>query len=390
MRRLLCIGLALVLAAIVGRDAALAHWRSATSGSVPQLLASDPALRLRAADGLISDPIRLQANLPTIRQAATDVLRHTPLNASALRKLAITESLRHPGAWQGLVAMAERVSRRDLPNELLLISAASEQEDVSRTLRHYDHALTAYPEAKHQLFPLLASELAEPNVRAALVPLVSRPWLRDFILNAVDYDVAPADLMDFYADLSGKVPLPELQAGAIRIVNWLNANNQSAALAEYAGRMPGIAPHGFDQLGFTPVTLDPKLAPLSWDFTQNDAIATELDGQKLIIRVAPENAGWAALRLTFLAPGTFDMSQSLAYYAGSPRAQLEWHITCLGSASPPLLQQVLPLATSGAPVVFGVTVPAGCPAQAWHLRASAGQSQFPSLVQIASLKLERR
>ena len=129
---------------------------------------------------------------------------------------------------------------------------------------------------------------------------------------------------------------------------------------------------------------------MSWEFTQNDAIETELDGQKLIIRVAPENAGWAALRLTFLAPGAYDVSQSVAYFANSPRAQLEWQVTCLDSTQPPLLQQVLPLENTGAPVFARVSVPAGCPAQAWHLRASAGQSQFPSLGQLAGLSLVRR
>ena len=390
MRRSLGIVLALILAAIVGREAALAHWRSAAPGSAPHFLASDPALRLHAADSLMSDPIGLQGNAPAIRQAATEVLRQTPLDASALRKLAISESLRHPGEWQELVTLAERVSRRDLASEMLLINAAAQQGDVAVTIRHYDHALLVYPAAKQQLFPLLASELAEPEVRAALVPLASQPWLRDFILNAADYDVAPDYLMDFYANLSGKVPLPELQAGAIRLINWLGSSNQPELLAEYAGRIPGIAPHALDQLGFTPTTLDTHLAPLSWEVTQNDTIATELDGQKLVIRVAPENAGWTALKLTFLEPGAFDMSQSVAYFAGSPRPQLEWQVTCLYRTMPPLLQQVVPLDKSGVTVVARVIVPAGCPAQAWHLRASAGQSQLPSLAQISGLSVVRQ
>ena len=390
MRRSLCIGLALLLAAIVGRDAALAHWRPDGAGSVPHILANDPALRMRAADSLVTDPASLQGNAPAIRQAAIALLRQTPLDASVLRKLAIAKSLHQPAAGQDLVALAERVSRRDLTSELLLIDAASQQVDVAVTLSHYDHALSVYPAARQQLFPLLASELSEPEVRAALVPLASRPWMRDFILNAVDYDAAPDYLMDFYANLSGKVPLPELQAGAIRVITWLNSNNQAALLGEYAGRMPGIAPHAFDQLGFTPTTLDPRFAPLSWEFTQNDAIATELDGHKLIIRVAPENTGWTALKLTFLPPGAFDMNQSVAYFAGSPRVQLEWQVTCVESNQPPLLQQVVPLENSGFTLVARVTVPAGCPAQAWHLRASAGQSQFPSLVQISGLRVVRQ
>ena len=390
MRSLLCIGLALILAVIVGRDAALAHWRSAAPGSAPHILANDPALRLRAADRLMTDPARLRGNEPAIAQAAVALLRQTPLNSSALRKLAITQSLHQPAAWQSLVALAEQVSRRDLTSELLLIDAAAQQGNVASALRHYDHVLSAYPAAKNRLFPLLASELAEPEFRAALVPLASRPWLRDFVVNAVDYDVAPAYLMDFYSDLSGKVPLPELQAGALRIVKWLLANHRSAFWGDYADRMPGIAPHAFDQLGFTPITLDPRFAPLTWQFFQSDAIETEQNGQKLTIRVGPENGGLAAMRLTWFKPGTFAFGQSVAFFANSPRAQLEWQVTCLDSVSPPLLQQVLPLENAGGPIVAPVTVPDGCPVQEWHLRASAGPSQSPSLAQISGLTLVRQ
>ena len=390
MRRLLCFGLALVLAVIVGRDAALAHWRSIGPDSVPGLLAGDAALRLRETDGLMTDLARLPVNAPAINKAAIEVLRSTPLNSSALRKLGVVANLSRPGAGQGLVGLAERVSRRDLDSELFLIDWADQQGNFAQTLRHYDHILMVYPDQKEKLFPPLASGLAEPEVRKALVTFASRPWLRDFVINAIDYDVAPTYLMDFYDDLSGKVSRPDLQDGSARIIKWLLTNNQSAFLGTFADRIPGVSPLAFNQLGFTATTLNPHLQPLSWQFLQSDAIDSEVEGQKMTVRVSPERADWVSLRMTWLKPGEYELIQTVSYFANSPRAHLEWHVNCQDSNKPPLLQQVLSLENAGTPVVARIKVPEGCPAQAWHLRATAAQSQFPSQAQIADLKLVSR
>lgn len=389
MRRLICSGFALLLAVFVGRDAALAHWRSALPGSVPRILADDPALRLRAADSLLADPASLPGEVQSIHQAAIDFLRQTPLDASALRKLAVIENLRRPGAGQNLVVLAEQVSRRDLASEFALIDAAAQQDNVAVTIRHYDHVLSVYPAAKQQLLPLLASELGERDVRKALAPMASRPWLRDFVQNAVDYDVAPAALMDFYSELSGKIPVTELQAGTIRIVKWLQANNQSAAIGEFADRMPGVAPHQFDQLGFTATTLDPHLAPLSWAFTQGDAVETEIDRQTLIIRVAPENAGLVASRLTHFKPGEYEVTQTVAYSSNAPAARLEWRVTCLDANLTPLWQESPQPGAETATTMARFTVSATCPAQSWGLSAKAAPSQFPSMARIVGLTLKR-
>ena len=390
MRRLLCIALALVLAAMAARDAALAHWRSAGSGMPPSFLTDDPVLRLRAADGRMDKLPKQRDNAPAIGQAARALLRQTPLDSAALRSLAISEGPRGAAGSQALIALAERVSRRDAASELLLIDAAARQGNVAQTLRHYDHLLTVFPETRQQLFPRLASELAEPAVREALLPLASRPWLRDFVVNAIDHDVAPAYLMDFYDDLGDRVPVAELQAGAVRIIKWLVARNQTAVLGEYADRIPGLAPQAFAPLGFSAITLDPRFTPLSWEFFQSDVVGTELDGEKLDIRVSPENSAWAALRLTWLAPGRFDLTQTVSYLADSPRARLEWHVTCIDSNLPPLLQQALPRESSGARVTAQLVVPDGCPTQLWHLRASADRAQIPAQARVSGLDLVRR
>jgi hypothetical protein len=393
MRRLLCSTLALLLAVIVGRDAALAHWRLAESGTAPVILANDPALRLRAVEmrqaGKARPQVSIQGETQAVHRAASDLLRQNPLDASALRKLAVIENQRRPGAGQNLVALAEQVSRRDLTTELLLIDSTAQQNDVAATLRHYDHVLLVYPAVKQQLFPLLASELGEADVRKALVPLASRPWLQDFAVNAVDYDVAPADLMDFYAEVAGKMPVTLLQDGSIRLIKWLQANKQSAAIGAFADRMPGISAGAFDQLGFTAATLDPHLAPLSWTFAQDEAVETENDGQTLTIRVSPENSGLVASRLTYFNPGKYELMQALAYSSDAPGARLDWQVTCLiGNAAPLWLLSLEPGA-GRVSTNSRLTVPPACPAQTWNLRASSSPSQYPSQVRIVGLTLKR-
>lgn len=389
-RKFLCLALALILAVLAGRDAALAYWRGDPSANAPALLAGDPLIRLRRSESSLAARGQLARSAPAIRDAASEVLRATPLSAFAMRQLGAVANMAGGDAGLARLVLAERISRRDLPSELLLIEASARNEDPAATLRHYDHALSVYPSVQAELFPLLASELSDPEVRLALARYTAKPWLRDFAVNAADYDVPPAALMEFYAEIEGKLAPRELQDGTLRMLRWLQANGQFAAMPSYTSRIPGLPAQTLQEFGFSTVTTDERLAPLSWTLRNDGAIEAFAEGNRLTIRIAPENAVVAATRTTLLAPGTYAVSQSIEHEANAPRARLIWQVTCHGGPAAPLWQQELPVAGSGGRYVADFTVPPGCPAQAWQLQAAAAVSQFASTARIAGLALKRR
>ncbi len=351
----------------------------------------DPQIRLRASDDLLSRPVALRRNSPEIAAAARQVLRHSPLDARAMRQLGLVAELGRPGSGFAAYALAERISRRDLPTELALIDATARQGAAATvTLRHFDHALSVYPSVAAQLFGPLASELGDADVRKALAAYAARPWLRTFLSEAPDHDVAPHALMDFYAELSGKVPAAPMQAGAVRMVAWLAANGQHAALAGFAASMPGLAPGALEPIGFTPVTTDPALAPLSWKLRNDEEVAAEPEADGLAIRIAPESTAIAASRLTFLRPGSYAIGQAIAFAPGVPHARLEWEVACLGAPDAPIWQAALPgKDTVATDLAAPLVVPAACPAQQWRLRAAGEGSQFAAAATISGLAARR-
>ncbi len=393
MRNPVFILAAIALSWLAGQEAALAYWRSdqasAAPGQVPSFWAGDAAVRLHASEQFKARSERLTAEAQAIAAAARDVLRRTPLDVLAMRQLGVLAELRSAGSGRDQIALAERISRRDLTTELLSIDHAALQGDGNAvaTIRHFDHALSVYPLAGTQLLPVVASQLGEPDVRRALTAYAGRPWLRDFAINAVEYDVPPAALVEFYADLDGRIPAAELQESAVRLVRWLLSNGQYAALATYARRLPGLSDDAFTAIGVNAATRDARFAPLSWTLLSDASISAQADGDALLVQVEPGVTAFAATRLTLLAPGKYEFVHMLAPLADTPLARVEWQVTCPEAPRRQLLQADLSQAGAGGVRRARLTIPSGCVAQFWQLRAAATASQFASAVRLSGLTL---
>ena len=390
MRKVIFIVVAIGLAWLAGQDAALAYWRSDHGGTVPGLWASDPVVRLRASEKLHAQPREFAARSQEIGAAARDVLRRTPLDVQAMRQLGVIADQGRAGAAREYIALAERITRRDLQTELMSLNFSAARPDAAATIRHYHHALSAYPLVNQRLLPIVASQLGEPDVRRALVAYADRPWLRHFVTNAIEYDVAPADLIAFYSDLEGRIPTSELQAGTVRLVQWLVSNGQYSFLSTYASRLPGLAPDAFAVIGLNAITADARFAPLSWTLLNDATVETQADGNALLVRIEPGRAGFAAARMTLLKPGAYEFVQRIDYPADTPPARLEWQVICPENPRQQLLAAEPPPAGTGAVQRPRLTIPAGCIAQFWQLRAAAASEQFASFVRISDLMLTRR
>lgn len=112
-------------------------------------------------------------------QHAREALREDPTAVIAVQTLATDAVARGDIiAARRLFAYSERLSRRELPTQTWAVQDAVSRGDIRAALRHYDIALRTSGYASALMFPVLASAIAEPEVRSELIrTLAARPPL---------------------------------------------------------------------------------------------------------------------------------------------------------------------------------------------------------------------
>jgi hypothetical protein len=118
---------------------------------------------------------------------AQQSLRDEPLNPRAVRLLHSAQQLdKKKASANALLALADRITRRDVLTQILLIEANVEKDDIGATLKHYDTALTTSIEARDILFPILAEAMSDQSILTHLAKVFKneRPWRMGFLYYA--------------------------------------------------------------------------------------------------------------------------------------------------------------------------------------------------------------
>jgi hypothetical protein len=400
VRRLICLLGAIFIAWLSGHDAALAYWRSTVSPelaseipvAIPTYWSGDPVLRLRTMESQQTNPETIAGQGQAVTSAAREILTRTPLEVLAMRQLALISSLKSTDAARVPLAYAERITRRDLPTELMSLQLASISNDTAGTIQHYHHALAVWPGTYERLLPGLASMMADQQVRRMVSQYIGQPWLTALVAEPVSYDAPPAAVMDFYGEYAGRLPIRDVQKGAAGLVRWLFSNQQYAFLSEYSDRIPGVKPSDMRAIGINAATVDPLFAPLSWTLINDASVESQVDGDGFTVSVEPGLSALIASRLTLLPPGQYAFSQRLEFTADAPRPELEWRVSCPQMPLEQLLvmQPAVPDAQSSATQQGRLTIPAGCAAQTWQLRGSAEDGQVTASLRVHELNLVRQ
>lgn len=124
-----------------------------------------------------------QPEAKTVRQLATLALVREPLNADAVRSLAlVAQSSGEPERAQKMFALAHQLTRRDLPTNVWLATHYGRVGDEDRMLALLDEALTSSQAGRAALFPLLTQVLQDDKVIEPVARLLeSSPiWEEDF------------------------------------------------------------------------------------------------------------------------------------------------------------------------------------------------------------------
>lgn len=386
--------LCLALAVLTARDALLAFWRKqepAVAASAPGILRRDPALQLRASELEFRKSEKLRASGKAIRDNAMAVLRNSPLDVRAVRQLAVLVALEEgESAARTYALLAERISRRDLQTQYLLVDIEAGAGNLASTLTHYNRALVVHPEARERLYTLLAGALRVPDIRAALLKYADQPWFSDFLGWAAGHDGDPAAIVELLLQVRTTLPRDEFDALATRLVGELAVRQHFAQMRALVAQMRGVDASALDTIGFTDVGSDERLGPLAWNLRNDDAVETaRMQPDGIELGVSPSRVAIAAERFTLFAPGEYELIQNVTYDPANPRATLTWDVRCAGKTDP-IWKQRMP--TSPGTVTYRaiVEIPKGCDAQRWQLSASADETQFTSMARLGGLAFTRR
>lgn len=315
-------------------------------------------------------------------------LRSEPLSVAAFSIVGLTADARggNPARTRALMEAAQSVSRRDLLMQLWLLEDRVAQGDIEGALRHYDRALSTYPETEPMLFPTLASAIDEIPVRNALVGYVRtrRPWMRSFLDYATGH-AKPSSLIPLLVSADGASGVSAFtrpfESGLLRNV----VAQQDFVLARLlAQRLSRGSIRGWNALTPSRASSDATLHPLTWMAGDDQAYQLSFDASGAsVLDVEPEGQGIAMYRVIFPRPGTYRLVQRLDA-DDADNLQAHWTFTCLGSA-PKALAAIPAVPRSAA--TDTIVVPAGCPAVRIALVVGGSDRAGRSTLRFARLEL---
>lgn len=305
------------------------------------------------------------ADAPALADVARRSLMDAPLNAAAIRQLAVAEGLaKQEPATARLLALARRISRRDFGTSWLLIDQSLSTGNLQLMMRSFDEALLTNSVAPDLLYPALSAALFDPEVRSALRVYLRNGavWMPGFLRYAASADTEEAGL---FVREAGGLPRAAAYAGiSEQILSNLVRSGAFGAAARFLRETPDPAYRAVSTFGIEAKTLDPALGPFAWQFSEQPELTMRYDGnQGLSLRVEAGRGGVVLSRIFLLKPGTYRLSRRQAGSA-SQETRLQWRLTCLDEGhngrSPPFITSI-PAPNDQNVETF--IVPVGCPAQ---------------------------
>ena len=400
-RKLAVVGiivLTLGAAAWSALDAARLYWRREALLSydvghvprgIPDWFAHDPQVLLTSQMRALHASTFRNEEVGTITANARALLREEPLNPDAVYALGIAADNAVVGSGLPYFQMAERLSRREVYNEMALESTSIQEGDLNSALVRIDRVVTVVPGMAPPLFQSIAPALTSGEVQAAFLRYVHRPWFIDLIQAVVQSGGDVGTVLSLTAKAGTSID------SARRDGIYADLIRRSIALGDYVGArevvlaMPARDRLALSNFAFSPLSVEPRLAPLGWAILPDTDVESVVHAEgTLAVTIAPEKVRIVASRETLLEPGRYVFQQTIHYEGQAPRAGVVWDVVCETSRDVPFWHQPVPVrADATATYQSVVEVPANCGAQEWRLQVVGDFGQNPSTVSIGGLKL---
>jgi hypothetical protein len=383
----------------------VAAYFSLTSSAANVLVKADPQLAhaLAPRNGAVTAALAAQqfserpspdAKSPPARAADLAVLQDATA-VEALTVLGFQAQLRGEEARSDqMFSLGAALSRRELRPQLWAVEEAVSRGDIAGALKHYDIALRTSADAQIMLFPILASALVEPKVRAALLPIMrSQPsWSASFLSHAADHGSDPRAVVSFFGEVrAAQLPLPLEEVSRTNLVGGLiRAGRYDDAWRYYASFRPGADRSRSRDPNFT-LASDAR-APFDWMATQDPSLSASIlqneQGGVLDFAAPPSASGILLQQVQLLPPGTYRLSGQSADIDQPVRSLPYWLLSCEDGRE--LGRVVVPSSAQANGSFSGrFVVPQGCPVQTLSLVARPSDAISGVVGQIRSVQLTR-
>lgn len=386
------------VAAISWRDAALQYWRRqaaqdiASGGNVPSMFAHDPQIRLALALARFQN-LAVDRNEAAVFAAdARATLRSDPINPDALYVLGMVAEQGRLGAGIPFFALAERLSRRHVYNELALESVLSAQGDLAGAVARIDNLVSVAPDMAAPIFSSIAPALQDASLRAAFVPYSRRPWYGYLVKSAVENGVDTTTILTLLHS-GGRFINPAMKADIYAgLIRRSMSDKDFVSVRRLVDELPSKDRQTIASFGFLPGSNDPRLSVLGWTLANDATTSAAIGGDgKLSVSVEGEQSRVVATRTTLLAAGRYVLTQTVGHDLSSSRAGLIWNLSCTLSPDVPIWRQPIPdRGVESASYQSIITIPVNCAAQDWGLISVGEAGQGASTVTIGGLQLRRQ
>lgn len=299
-----------------------------------RLDADEPVATVRSLAKEAAENLAAKKSLPadTFSKASIS-LRGLPLNPVALRFAAMSgpgKSVDNPDAT--LLALSDRISRRDFATQMLLVGVFQRQGSLKRALHAYDTALRSTRASWPLLFPPLAQLLLQPDAAPSFGVFFDRksPWLSSFLtvsLNEADQPLAFFDLLIRERRL---LQIDQRRNVQNVLVNQLVAKNRvsearDAFLFDNAGSSVVL-----ESPALNADTLRQNENTLYWFFPSNPGLyASPIASRYLSVAVEGARSGTVAQKMLYLQPGRYTLRTAIDRSEAETGLKLEWSVQCL-------------------------------------------------------------
>ncbi len=317
------LGTATSLANVVAKvDPARAHAMAPDNGVIMAKYAQDAFSRA---------PTESSDSLPA--RLSRRALLADPTTADALTVLGFQAQFRGDTAQADRIfSYSVAISRRELRPRIWAIEEAVIRGDIAGALRNYDIALRTSGEASKILFPTLGAALAEPRIRAALLPILATDpiWKDGFISYAAGSGIEPEGAIALFREgrRSGVRPTDELRAS---LVNALVARNKTEEAWSYYrtfrpdARRDRSRDPNFALQAATPAVFD-------WQAGSDKRLSAAIlrQGKKglLDFAVPPSVGGELVSQRQVLPPGRYRLEGVSRRIDQPERSRPYWSLTC--------------------------------------------------------------
>jgi len=330
---------------------------------------------------------------------ARDVIDRDLTRVVALRSLALARA--EPGRplddVSRLMALAQRVSRRDQATQLWLADQAGRRRDAGALIRHFDIALRTTSRSRETLLASLVAASGDPLIGEAIGRALSeRPnWWLAFISATIDTGT-PDQLLQFARGrLNPAVPRERamIRSAVEALVNRNAYDGAWQLYADALGREGATALQGLVRNGGFEAA--PDFPPFDWTLGVSAARQASReprpDGAGTALRLTAEDdrRGDAALQLLHLAPGGYQVRLESGQVSADPAKRPQLVVRCaVGDA---VLVSATPQAGAAGSFTLQARfqVPPDCGWQWLAVQASGGVSETDSGAWIDNVTIMR-